>query len=109
MSYEDQMRRAGFRVQVIRNQGRGAAQQRIDALRRLFPRLWFNDDPTRTGVKALAHYHERRDESRNVGLGPEHDWSSHASDAIGLLAITYEPPRRTLASGTYTLPDFGAV
>ena len=109
MSYEAQMRSAGFRTLVIRNQGKGAAQQRIDALRRVFPRVWFNDDLTRIGVKALAHYHERRDESRNAGLGPEHDWSSHAADAAGLIGITYEPPRRTIARAGFKLPDFGAV
>ena len=26
----------------------------------------------------------------NVGLGPEHDWSSHCADAFGLLAVAYE-------------------
>jgi phage terminase large subunit len=36
--------------------------------------------------------HDRRDENRNVGLGPEHDWSSHAADAFGYLAISYEEP-----------------
>jgi phage terminase large subunit len=25
-------------------------------------------------------------------LGPEHDWSSHAADAFGLMAICYEGP-----------------
>ena len=25
-------------------------------------------------------------------LGPEHDWSSHAADAFGYLAISYEEP-----------------
>jgi len=28
----------------------------------------------------------------NVGLGPEQDWSSHAADAFGYLAISYEEP-----------------
>ena len=23
------------------------------------------------------YYHERKNENRNVGLGPEHEWSSH--------------------------------
>jgi hypothetical protein len=27
-----------------------------------------------------------------VGLGPEHDFSSHAADAFGLMAICYEGP-----------------
>jgi len=27
-------------------------------------------------------------------MGPEHDWSSHAADAFGLMAIAYEEPAR---------------
>ncbi len=34
----------------------------------------------------------RRDETRNIGLGPEHDFSSHAADAFGLMALSYEEP-----------------
>jgi hypothetical protein len=36
----------------------------------------------------------RRRTQRDVGLGPEHDWSSHAADAFGLMAIAYEEPSR---------------
>jgi hypothetical protein len=28
---------------------------------------------------ALGFYHERKDDVRDVGHGPEHDWSSHVS------------------------------
>ena len=37
--------------------------------------------------------HERRDETRNIGLGPEHDWASHGADAFGLMCVAYEAPR----------------
>lgn len=94
MSYEHQLREAGFQTRVIRNQGKGAAMQRKDAVIRVFPRVWFDDDKTRHGVRALGHYHEKRSEDdRNVGLGPEHDWSSHGADAFGLMAIDYKPPQ----------------
>ncbi|WP_425061854.1 phage terminase large subunit [Roseovarius confluentis] len=81
---------AGFGVHVVPNQGRGAALQRIDALRRIFPRLRFNDEKTKGGREALGWYHEKKDENRGIGLGPDHDWSSHAADAAGLLAIWFE-------------------
>jgi hypothetical protein len=29
---------------------------------------------------------------RNVGLGPNHDWSSHAADGFGLMCIHYDQP-----------------
>jgi phage terminase large subunit len=105
--YEDHLREAGFAVTVVPNQGSGAAMMRIEALRRLFPAIWFNGATTEAGRDALGFYHERRDEDRGIGLGPEHDWSSHASDALGLLAISYEEPRRMVER--LTVPAFGAV
>ncbi len=91
--YEDHLRDAEFEVQVVENQGRGAAAMRIEAVRRIFPKCWFNEPTTEPGRDALGYYHERKDETRNVGLGPEHDWSSHAADAFGLMAVAYEEPR----------------
>jgi phage terminase large subunit len=70
---------------------------RIEAVRRVFPKVWFNESTTEAGRDALGYYHERRDEDRSVGLGPEHDWSSHGADAFGLMAVMYEEPSRTRA------------
>ncbi len=92
VSYESALRDAGFEVQVIANQGKGAAMKRVEALRRLFPSSWFNEGTTEAGLDALGWYHEKRDEERGVGLGPEHDWSSHGADAAGLVAVAYEMP-----------------
>jgi len=90
LRYADHLRDAEFDVTVIPNQGAGAAAMRIEAVRRLFPKVWFNASTTEAGRDALGYYHERKDEHRDVGLGPEHDWSSHAGDAFGLMAIAYE-------------------
>ena len=92
--YEDHLREAEFDVTSIPNQGRGAASMRIEAVRRVFPKVWFNELTTEAGRDALGFYHEKKDEQRNVGLGPEHDWSSHAADAFGLMAVGYEDPVR---------------
>jgi len=89
VSYESALRQAGFDVRVIKNQGAGAASQRIEALRRLFPAIHFNAATTEGGRAALGWYHEKRDEARGIGLGPEHDWSSHAADAFGLMAVDH--------------------
>lgn len=93
--FEDHLRQAGFIVQTMPNQGKGAAMQRIEAARRLFPCMWFDEAKCHGGLKALAGYHERIDPRRNIGLGPEHDWSTHGADAFGLMAIAYEKPRET--------------
>ncbi len=96
--YEDHIRDAGFKVDPsVPNQGRGAASMRVEAVRRIMPKCWFNETTTEPGRDALGYYHERKDEVRNVGLGPEHDWSSHAADAFGLMAVCYEEPSRTKA------------
>lgn len=62
---------------------------RVEALRRAFPNLRFDEKGTEAGRDALGWYHERRDENRGIGLGPNHDWSSHGSDAAGLMAVDY--------------------
>jgi phage terminase large subunit len=91
--YADHLQDAGFDVPPpVPNQGRGAAGMRIEAVRRLFPKIWFNETTTEAGRDALGFYHEKRDDQRNVGLGPEHDWSSHGADAFGLMAVCYEEP-----------------
>lgn len=92
-TYEGAIRGAGFEVETIPNQGAGAAKLRIEAARRLFPAIWFNADTCQPGIEALGWYHEKRDETRNIGLGPDHDWSSHAADSFGLMCVAYEAPR----------------
>jgi phage terminase large subunit len=84
---ESYLREAGFAVDVVRNQGAGAAMLRIEAVRQMFPNCRFNEETTKGGREALGFYHEKRDEKRNIGLGADHDWSSHAADAFGLVAI----------------------
>jgi phage terminase large subunit len=92
LRYADHLRDAEFNVTVIPNQGSGAAAMRIEAVRRIFPKVWFNEETTEAGRDELGYYHEKKDEQRDVGLGPDHDWSSHAADAFGLIAIAYEEP-----------------
>lgn len=89
VTYEDHLRSAGFETQVIANQGKGAAMQRIEAVRRAFPAMVFNSesDGVKSGLEAIGAYHERWDDDRDIGLGPEHDWSSHGADAFGLAAV----------------------
>jgi len=100
--YEDHLREAGFNVEPpVKNQGKGAAMMRIEALRRLGPQIWWNEATTEPGRDAIGFYHERKDDARNVGLGPEHDWSSHAADALGLMAICYQEPGR---AGSFNRP-----
>lgn len=92
VKFEDHLREAEFEVQTIRNQGKGAAMMRVEAARRLFPAVHFNEATTKPGLDALGWYHEKTDETRGIGLGPEHDWSSHAADAFGLMCVAHKFP-----------------
>lgn len=99
VSFESAFRQAGYKVTVVKNQGKGAAKLRIEAGRRMFPSIWFNCPPDadwnrvptcQAGLEAIGWYHEKKDEARDIGLGPDHDWSSHGADAFGLMCVVAE-------------------
>jgi phage terminase large subunit len=93
VSYASALEAAGYTVTVVPNQGKGAAKARIEEGRRLFPSMRFNETTTEAGRAALGWYHEKKDEARQIGLGPEHDWASHGADAFGLMCVAHEIPR----------------
>ncbi len=90
VTYESELIKAGFNVRVLKNAGAGAAKMRVEAVRRVFPRVKMDADKCESGLEALGWYHEKKDEHRGVGLGPNHDWSSHAADAFGALCLEAE-------------------
>jgi len=92
VSYESALKKAGYAVTVVPNQGKGAAMARIERARVLFPQIRFNEATTEAGRSALGWYHEKRDEERGIGLGPDHDWSSHSADAFGLGCVIWSEP-----------------
>jgi hypothetical protein len=48
---------------------------------------------------AIGWYHEKKsNDDRNIGLGPNHDWSSHGADSFGLMCIHYDQPDGPSAS-----------
>ena len=96
VTYESAIRAAGFDVRVSPSLGAGAASIRVEAVRRVFPNVHFNEEKTQAGREALGWYHPKIDQKRGIDLGPDHDWSSHAADAFGLMAIDYE--QRPVAS-----------
>jgi phage terminase large subunit len=111
VSYQSAFEGAGYSVTVVPNQGRGAAMSRVQAARRMFPSVWMHDeqpdpsDPGKvtvaTGLEALGWYHEKWDDERDVGLGPEHDWASHGADSYGLMCVVAEDHMRP-SGGTVT-------
>lgn len=102
VSYRSAFEAAGYDVDVIPNQGTGAAKIRIESARRLFNRMWFDKEKCAGGLEAIGWYHEKIDEARGIGLGPEHDWSSHGADAFGLGAVAYEEPSTPTQRARYS-------
>jgi phage terminase large subunit len=59
--FSDHLSDAGFNnIDIIKNQGVGAAAMRIEAVRRLFPKMWFNAETTEAGRDASAIITRRR-------------------------------------------------
>ena len=68
--YEDHLREAGFTVAPpVKNQGRGAAMMRIEALRRLGSQIWWNEATTEAGRDAIGFITSARTTSAMSGLG----------------------------------------
>jgi phage terminase large subunit len=64
----------------------------IETVRRFLPRTWFDAEKCSAGLQAVKQYRARKDEKRRVSLGPLHDWTSHAADALRYLMVAYEEP-----------------
>lgn len=59
----------------------------INRLRQLMPRMFFHMPECEDGVEALSNYHTKRESTSGTVLDvPVHDWTSHASDALRMLA-----------------------
>lgn len=87
--------RAERRDDVLRRLVRGEVHvvdaspvaQGIEQMRTMFSRLLFDSERCNDGIERLRHYHHEWDSDNRVFLPrPEHDWSSHASDALRTLA-----------------------
>jgi phage terminase large subunit len=108
VSYQSALKAAGYKVTVVPNQGKGAAMQRIERARVLFPQIRFNAETTEKGRDALGWYHEKRDQARGIGLGPEHDWASHGADGFGLGCVIWEEPTPPKPKPVVRRPSVGA-
>lgn len=92
VSYRKAFEAAGYAVEVVPNQGKGAAMTRVKSAQRVWPSIYMDEEGCTEygGLEALGWYHEKRDDERNIGLGPNHDWASHSADSFGLMCVVYE-------------------
>lgn len=54
----------------------------INAVRMTLPRCWFDETKCSLLIESLRQYREKIDDKRQVGMGPLHDHTSHAADAM---------------------------
>ncbi len=73
---------------------RHSPQDRINAARVAFNRMWFDKVRCESGLEALRMYQERRDRKRDIAMGPMHDWASHGADSFGyfIMALNERTP-----------------
>lgn len=87
-SITEQAQEFGITLHVVQATNQQASEQ---ALRKTLPRTWFNQDTTTDLVHALMNYHYDYDEERKIySKVPVHDWSSHAADALELMARMWQ-------------------
>jgi phage terminase large subunit len=62
----------------------------IEAVRRIFPRMWFDDKRCELGVACVASYHrEWDDKHQRYKDAPVHDWASHGADALRQMGVAW--------------------
>lgn len=78
----------------------------INAVRTIFPKMWFDRENCAQGLEALRNYRKRYDEKRRTfEEHPHHDWASHGADAMRQKGITHRDrmvernPQRVRSSG----------
>lgn len=63
----------------------------IEAVRKFFPRLLFDEVRCEFGINAIASYHREYDEDKKVFMPhPCHDWASNLADALQTFAAAWE-------------------
>ena len=67
------------------------ASTRINALRSLFPRLYFAEGPTQAGVQGLTHYRFGVTDKGQRTADPLHDWASHPANSLEHYSLSLQP------------------
>lgn len=63
----------------------------VQAARKMFPRLYFDEKRCYNGIEALRQYQREWDGDRKCFKEkPRHDWTSHAADAFRYLAVAWQ-------------------
>jgi phage terminase large subunit len=87
-SIKDQLRDMGLSCRTLPNMTLKAG---IELARQLLSEAWIDAEACKEGLHALRNYHYAYNENKGrFEDKPEHDWSSHASDAMRYLAMALD-------------------
>jgi phage terminase large subunit len=91
-SIEEMARSAGWRVQIV---PKLTIADGINAVRTLFPIMWFDRECCADGVQALRHYRYDVDpDTGQFSRQPCHDHASNGADALRYCAVAMQGTRR---------------
>jgi phage terminase large subunit len=90
-SIEEIARSAGWRVRIV---PKLSVADGINAVRTLFPTMWFDREHCADGVQALRHYRYELDPNGQFNRNPLHDAASHGADALRYCAVAMQEARR---------------
>lgn len=83
-SIEEIARHAGWRVRIV---PKLSVADGINAVRTLFPTMWFDRSRCADGLQSLRHYRYDVDDSGRFSRQPVHDEASHAADALRYVCV----------------------
>lgn len=87
----------GYRVKVLPRPRK--KQESINALRTMFPQVWFDAEKCEPGIQALRHYrYDVDEETGQFSNEPLHDDNSHAADALQQMGAAFVERRPPLES-----------
>lgn len=90
-SIEEISRNAGWRVRIV---PKLSVADGINAVRTLFPTLWFDRDNCADGLQSLRHYRYELDPNGQFSRNPLHDQASHGADALRYVAVAMQEARQ---------------
>ena len=84
-----------------------SAADRINAVRAILPRCWFDATACAQGLESLKQYQRKWDDSRKTFLdAPLHDWTSHGADAFSYGAVMLtDAPNFTAPTSAHSAYD----
>lgn len=95
-SIEELARAAGWKVRIT---PKLSLVDGLNAVRTLFPTMWFDKTKCADGIQGLRHYRYEVDEHGQLSKTPLHDAASHCADGLRYVAVAMQAkPRKPYPS-----------